>query len=277
MPAIARHGTPITGLASPDGTYLDVIQAAGPRDFIASYYRPDQVEWLDGHSRSWAGDCGTFSFWQAALKSGVQPETVFSREYLDGYYAWSRRWCLGGSGRCKWVVIPDPIGTGTQELDALLREWPVELRDFGVPVYHLDEPIERAVALLRQRAARPPGSDVPWICIGATGEFKDIGSQAFRDRLDELFNAIMAEFGCIPPVHFFRALQLLKGEFDYPVWSVDSADRARNHNRLRPYAERYLWAVRQTFDRWDNLALLRTQQWPPMRLIKQPDLYGEAA
>lgn len=269
MAAIAHHGTPITPWS--------VIEAAGERNFCVSYYRPDQVAWVDANSLTWFGDCGTFSFWQAAMKAGAQPETVFSREYLDGYYAWSRRWCLEGSGRCKWVVIPDPIGTGTQELDALLREWPADLIDFGVPVYHLDEPIARAVALLRARASRPPPAGVPWICIGATGEFKTIGSKSFRERLDELFTAIFAEFDTIPPIHFFRALQMLMPSFDWPVASVDSADRARNHNRLKGYNERYLWAVRQSFERWDRLAARFDRQWPPARLIKQPTLFGEAS
>lgn len=143
------------------------------------------------------------------------------------------------------------------------------------------------------RARRPPPAGVPWICIGATGEFKDIGSRDFRERLDELFAAIHEEFGCIPPIHFFRALQMLGPSFDWPVISVDSADRGRNHNRLRwivlgndaPGAlfgieergERlriespdYLWAVAQSFDRWDILAANFERPWPPARLIKQP-------
>ncbi len=261
MPAKACHVTPITP--------WEVIKALAARCYCVSFYRPDQVEWVDENAEEWFGDCGTYSFWQAALKAKVKEiVSPFTRDYLDAYYAWCRRWCLHGSGRCKWVVIPDPIGTGTQELDALIREWPEDLKAFGVPVYHLDEPIERAIRLLREHGR---------LCIGATGEFKDIPSPAFCDRMDELFTAIFVEFGYIPWIHMFRGLQLLKPEYDWPISSADSSDRARNHNRLKRYAERYLWAVIQSTNRWDALAARRTLAWPPRRLIKQPSMFEEVA
>lgn len=258
--AVAYHGTPITPWA--------VIEAMGARAYCVSFYRPDQAEWVDANAAEWFGDCGTFSFWQQALRSGVAPETVFSRDYLDAYYAWARRWCLEGSGRCKWVVIPDPIGTGTQELDALLREWPDELKDFGVPVYHLDEPVSRAV-MLAERYGR--------LCVGATAEYAVILSPAFCARMDELFDALWKAFGAIPPVHMFRGLQLLKPSCDWPISSADSTDRARNHNRLKKLGAHYLWAVQRTTDRWDRMAAHRTLAWPPARLLPQPNLFGEAA
>lgn len=260
MPATAFHGTPITP--------WPVIEEMGERAYCVSFYRPDQVEWVDANADEWFGDCGTYSFWEAAKKAGSQPDTVFTREYLTAYYAWCRRWCLEGSGRCRWVVIPDPIGTGTQELDALLNEWPSELSDFGDPVYHLDEPIERALMLLHRYGR---------LCIGATGDYAAIPSPEFCERMDELFNAIFAAFGLIPPIHMFRGLQLLKPEFDWPITSADSTDRARNHNRLKKFGDRYLWAVRQSTNRWDALAATRSQTWPPSRLIRQPSLFRGAA
>ena len=245
----AYHGTPITPNA--------VIQALGHRDYCVSYYRPDQAEWVNANARSWFADNGIFSAWQ----KGVE----FSDAYWQAYYDFCRRWCL--DGRCSWAVIPDPIGTGTQELDYFIREWPSDLRDHGVPVYHLDEPIHRAVALL-ERFGR--------LCVGATGEYRVILSPAFCERMDELFNAIHAAFGFIPPIHFFRGLQLLKPEWDWPITSADSTDIARNHNRLKRYGERHLWAVQQAAGRWDAMAANRSTAWPPERL-SQPQLFGEAA
>ena len=245
----AYHGTPITPNA--------VIQALGHRDYCVSYYRPDQAEWVNANARSWFADNGIFSAWQ----KGVE----FSDAYWQTYYDFCRRWCL--DGRCSWAVIPDPIGTGTQELDYFIREWPADLRDHGVPVYHLDEPIHRAVALL-ERFGR--------LCVGATGEYRVILSPAFCERMDELFNAIHAAFGTIPPIHFFRGLQLLKPEWDWPITSADSTDIARNHNRLKRYGERHLWAVQQAAGRWDAMAANRSTAWPPERL-SQPQLFGEAA
>lgn len=257
MNGVAYHGTPVTP--------RPVLEAMGARDYCVSFYRPDDVEWVDANARSWFADNGVFSFWMAALKSGG--EVVMTREYLDRYYDFVRRWVHEGSGACKFAVIPDPIGTGTQELDALLREWPADLADHGVPVFHLDEPLDRAVMLL-DRYGR--------ICVGAAGEYRVILSDAFRERMDDLFDTIHAGIGSIPPVHMFRGLQLLKPEWDWPISSADSTDRARNHNRLKPMGERYLWAVGQTTDRWDRMARNRTRQWPPARLAQQ-SLFGAAA
>lgn len=258
LPVAAFHGCPITPRS--------VLEAIGERDYCVSHFRDDDLDWIEAHSRSYIYDNGVYSFWIAALKSGG--EVVMTREYLDGYYDRCRQICLEGSGRCKWVVIPDPIGTGTQELDALLREWPSELADYGVPVWHMDEPVERAIMLL-DRYGR--------ICIGAAGEYRIILSDAFRARMDELFNAMVGFFGQVQPTHMFRGLQLLKPECDWPIFSADSTDRARNHNRLKPLGDRYLWAVQQSTDRWDRMAASRDLTWPPERLTPHPDLFGDAA
>lgn len=245
---VAYHGTPITP--------RPVLEAMGARDYCVSYFRPDDVEWIDANARSWFADNGVFSFWMAALKTGG--EVIMTREYLDGYYAFVRHWVHEGSGACKWAVIPDPIGTGTQELDALRREWPADLADYGVPVYHMDdpdygEPIARALMLLETHGR---------LCIGAVGKCQRILSPAFCRHADNLFDAIQAHFGQIPPIHFFRGLQLLKPDCPWPITTADSTDRARNHHRLKPLGDHYLWAVRQSADRWDQMAARREFVWP---------------
>lgn len=256
MRRAAYHGTPITPQSS-------LVTLGGhEHDFCVSFFRPDQVSWVDENSRSWFGDNGVFSFWMAALKAGG--EVILAADYLAAYYDWCRRWCLEGSGRCEWVVIPDPIGTGTQELDALLREWPSELAEFGVPVYHLDEPIDRAIRLL-DRYGR--------LCVGATGEYRQILSPDFCSRMDELFDAILSFFGHIPPIHFFRGLQLLKPECDWQITSADSTDVARNHHLLRRFGDLYLWMLANKVKRWDALAAGRSCVWPPDRL-RQIDMFA---
>ena len=237
----AYHGTPITPHA--------VRDALGRRDYCVSFFRPDQVEWVDENSRSYFIDNGIYSAWQRG--------TEFSDAYWDTYYNFCRRWCL--EGRASWAVIPDPIGTGTQELDYFLREWPAELKDYGVPVYHLDEPIDRAVKLI-DRYGR--------VAVGASGEYSSILSPPFRARMDQLFGLLFSVFGSVPPVHMFRGLQLLSPEHDWPITSADSTNIARNHNRLRKLSEHYLWAAKQSADRWDNYAAARQIGWPPPRLDK---------
>lgn len=284
MPKGAIHGTPITPRS--------ILELAGNRAYLVNHFTPHDAEWVDENSAWWVGDNGVFPLWQAERKRAKEKGerfdgVVYTQERFDAYVAWCRRWCLEGSGRCKWVAIPDPIGTSTQELDAFLSMWPSDLRDFGVPVYHLDEPIERAVMLLRNFGR---------LCVGATGEYEIIPSPAFRERMDELFAAVWGAFGLIPPIHMFRGLQILKPEFDWPITSADSTDRARNHNllkwrttpkRLKNYkpedttlfqnlpasrahavpTEEYHMKVVASFDRWDRMGEKRTLVWPPERLM----------
>lgn len=239
---IAYHGTPITP--------AKILNAIGARDYCVSFYRPDQVEWVDQNSRSWFGDNGIFSAWRKGIE--------FNDAYWQRYYEWCRKWCL--HGRCSWVVIPDPIGTGTQELDYFLREWPSDLRDYGVPVYHLDEPLERCVRLV-ERFGR--------VAVGATGDYEVIMSPAFMARMDDLFDLLVKSFGKVPPVHFFRGLQLLKPNADWPISSADSTAVARNHNvlkRRKGLQDCYEWAAVQSVNRWDNFAANRPDhRWPPDR------------
>ena len=281
LPKGAIHGTPIT-----PRWVLDEALGGGKHAFLVNHFTPLDDEWCDENSMFWVGDNGVFPLWQAALKAAKAKGerfdgVVYTQERFDSYVSWCRKWCLGGSGRCKWVAIPDPIGTSTQELDAFLSMWPADLKDYGVPVYHLDEPTERAIMLLRNFGR---------ICIGAVAEYAIIPSQTFCERMDELFDAIWDAFGYIPPCHMFRGLQLLKPEYHWPVTSADSTDRARNHHQLKwrkapirlksfkpssttlfddlpayrahPVSkEEYLMKVKASFDRWDNFGRRRSLEW----------------
>lgn len=251
----AYHGTPIT----PNST-IDLI-GGNSRSFCVSFYTPYQDKWCDENSLRWFADNGMFSLWQQALKRGDNFASM-TDDYIERYIDWCRRWCLEGSGRCEWAVIPDPIGTSTQELDAMLRIWPSELRGFGVPVYHLDEPIDRVLKLLDQYGR---------VCMGATAEYARIMSPEFAGRMDEVYGAIDGYFGQVMPTHFFRGLQLFKPECDWPIISADSADRARNHNRLKHLGDDYHWAFIQSVNRWDDMERSRNLSWPPERM-KQLEL-----
>lgn len=237
----AYHGTPITP--------HKVRDAIGFRDYCVSFFRPDQISWVNENSRSYFIDNGIFSAWMRGL--------TFDDAYWSRYYDFVRRWCVDGRG--SWAVIPDPIGTGTQELDYFIREWPSDLRDYGVPVYHLDEPIERAIDLI-DRFGR--------VAFGASGEYRVIPSEAFCRRMDMVFGLLHSTYGKVPPVHMFRGLQLLKPQFDWPITSADSTDIARNHNLKKRLGDHYLWSVVQSANRWDGFAAQRSLTWPPERLAQ---------
>jgi len=189
-------------------------------------------------------DNGAFSAW----KKGV----LLSADYWAAFYAWLPQWLASPT---TWFVIPDEIDSGSQAQDALIRECPVELLPRGWPVWHMDEPISRLLALI-ERFGR--------VCIGSTAEYRVVGSVAWRLRMDEAFNAILASLGRVPPVHMLRGLQCLLPTFDYPFSSVDSTNIARNHNRMKKHGDLATWAIVQQTNRWDALNCPTT--WPPPRL-----------
>ena len=184
-------------------------------------------------------DNGAFSAWKANMKCGGN--VVFDAQYWSAYYEFVTKWIRPESD---WFVIPDVIDAGTQEQDALIRECPSELMPYASPVWHMDEPISRLLGLC-ERFDR--------VCVGSTAEYAVVGSEDWRARMDDAFDELVGVFGNVPRIHMLRGMQCLLPTYDYPFFSVDSTDIGRNHNRLKRFGERYMWAVRQKIDRWDKM------------------------
>jgi len=228
---IHYHGTPITPAA--------VMLTLAGRCFCVSHVRPDQVETVHQIGQSVMLDNGAFSVW----KSGKATD-------WPGYYDWCDRWL---DHPTTWAVIPDVIDAGTQEQNALLREWPHGER--GAPVWHMDEPLDRLVRLTEEW---------PRVCIGSTAEYAVVLSPSWVSRMDQAWNAISARHRRTPNVHMLRGMQLSGRE--WPFASVDSTDVAQNHNRPQNTA-------RAMADRWD--AGQTPAKWTPR--VVQPDLLEGAA
>ena len=197
---IHYHGTPIT----PNR----VLHTLAGGHFCVSFMRPDQVEWCDRHGQSLMIDNGAFTAW----KSGK----ALDQAHWQGYYDFCDVWL---DRPTTWCVIPDVIDAGTQEQDALLREWPFGQR--GAPVWHMDEPVSRLIRLI---------DDWSRVCIGSTAEYAVVGSQAWDRRMDEAWNQIARANTRTPQIHMLRGMQTVK--WRWPFASVDSTDVARNHNRV---------------------------------------------
>lgn len=144
------------------------------------------------------------------------------------YYAWTDRWLAYPT---TWAVIPDVIDAPSQEQDGLLNEWPHGER--GAPVWHMDEPITRLLRLTETW---------PRVCIGSTGEYWEILSDTWRERMDEAWNLLAANHRRTPYVHMLRGMQLALRE--WPFASLDSTDVAQNHHRAHNTAARMC-------DRWE--------------------------
>jgi hypothetical protein len=162
-------------------------------------------------------DNGAFSQWKAGKPTN-----------WPGYYAWAEEWLAYPT---TWAVIPDVIDGGADAQDALLLQWPFGVR--GVPVWHMDEPIERMIKLC----------DVwPKVAIGSTAQYADVLSDSWQRRMDSTWDAIVKRHHNLPWVHMLRGMACCGHR--WPFASVDSADIARNHNRDQN-------TPRKMADRWD--------------------------
>lgn len=208
---IHYHGTPITPVAA-------LYELSG-RHFCVSHARPDDVRRVHEIAQSVMLDNGAFSAW----KRGHVVD-------WHGYYHWADQWL---DYPTTWAVIPDVIDAGTQEQDALLREWPHG--DRGAPVWHMDEPTYRLLALCEKW---------PLVCIGSTAEFRKVLSPEWTARMDAAWNEISRTFGRTPRLHMLRGMQLSGRQ--WPFASVDSTDIAQNHHL--PHR-----SPRSMADRWDAM------------------------
>lgn len=208
---IHYHGTPITPVAS-------LLELAG-RHFCVSHQAPQDVQRVHLIGQSVMLDNGAFSKW----KSGKAVD-------WPAYYDWCDRWL---DYRTTWAVIPDEIDAGSQQQDALIREWPHG--DRGVPVWHMDEPMDRLLRL---------ADEWPRVCVGSTAEYADVLSDLWCARMDATFNELSKRHRRLPWLHMLRGMQL--SGMRWPFASVDSTDIARNHNRPSN-------TPRQMADRWDAM------------------------
>lgn len=216
MMTLHYHGTPITP--------IDVLYSLAGRHFCVSHARPEQVARAHEIGQSVMLDNGAFSKW----RRGYETDWV-------SYYAWTDRWLHTPS---TWAVIPDEIDAGSQQQDALIREWPHGKRQ-AAPVWHMDEPLPRLLRLCEEGWER--------VCIGSTDEYAVVLSAAWERRMDQAFNDLAKAFGRLPRLHMLRGMAC-SGQ-RWPFYSVDSTDVAQNHNRPQNTA-------RAMADRWDAMQCL---------------------
>ncbi|GBR03950.1 hypothetical protein [Acetobacter oeni] len=151
-------------------------------------------------------DNGAFSVWRSGKKIN-----------WPKFYDWCDEWL-----HCPttWAVPPDVIDAGTQEQDALLREWP-HGKNQSAPVWHMDEPVGRLLQLVDSGWSR--------VCIGSTAEYSRVMSKDWQERMDECWNALLKMFGRAPKIHMLRGMQC--SGHRWPFYSLDSTDIGQNHRR----------------------------------------------
>lgn len=209
------HGGPIT----PETC---AYRAWRGRHAFVSFAHPAQIELAASVCQSFALDNGAFSLWKARKPTD-----------WPGYYAWSARWLRHPA--CDWAVIPDVIEGSEADNDALLREWPHGFA--GVPVWHLNESIDRLVRI---------AEDWPRVALGSAAEYDVSRPMACLRRLAEALPAISDEDGA--PLVKLHGLRMLNGEIveRVPLASADSTNVARNIKFDQAWTGAYAPATKET-------------------------------
>jgi hypothetical protein len=196
---IHYHGLPITPETA-------AVRAVTSGHAFVSYAHSDQLQAAARVCQSFAIDNGAFSAW----KSGT-PVTDWS-----GYYEWAAQCKRIPS--CDFAVIPDVIDGNEGDNDWLMMEWPLP-RWFGAPVWHMHESLERL-----ERMA----SMFPRVCIGSSGDFAVIGTQAWWRRIGQAMRVVCNDDG--EPLVRLHGLRMLNPEIfsKLPFASADSTNIGRN-------------------------------------------------
>ncbi len=210
---IHYHGTPITPVR--------ILHELAGRHFCVSFADSRDIAVCHDIGQSVMIDNGAYTYWQ---RNRIQ-NTVRT---WSAYYTWVRPWL---DYQTTWCVIPDLIDGSEQENDAMIQEWCSKVGMLGfraAPVWHIHESIDRLWHLV---------AGWPRVCFGSSGDYAQVGSPRWNNRMNAVFNEICRGSGTPPAwIHMLRGMSL-SGSI-YPFASVDSTDIARNHEQVQGRAPR---------------------------------------
>lgn len=190
---IHYHGTPLTP--------RDMLYRMAGKHFCVSYANPRDADVAMNIGQSVLWDNGAFSFY-------TQKKPVD----WTGYYEWLEP----RLGHPHWAIVPDVIDGTPAENTRLMREWP-NRKDCAGAVWHLAEPFGQLQRIVDEGFGK--------VCFGSSGQYWQIGTDAWCRRVDEAFNCL-AQNGPLPWVHMLRGLALAGDR--WPFASADSVNVARN-------------------------------------------------
>lgn len=196
---IHYHGLPITPATA-------AVRAIDGGHAFVSFAHADQLSIAADVCQSFAVDNGAFSAW----KKG-EPVRDWSQ-----FYEWAAS--CKRIPACDFAVVPDVIDGSEADNDALLSEWPLP-KWFGAPVWHMHESLDRLERL---------ASAWPRVCIGSSGEFASIGTQAWWGQIARAMRVVCNDAG--EPLVKLHGLRMLNPEVftRLPFSSADSTNIGRN-------------------------------------------------
>lgn len=206
---IPYHVTPMGGTRANTAEFLRSSKHA-----LVSYARPEDLGCVLSYCRSMLADSGAYTAWRQKTTLDV-----------DGYMEWVRSFMHHPT--YAGAFISDVIGgSGTLKQrekanDDLLTLWRRSGLVGGIPVWHLDESIERLEDLCRN-------PDYPVVAFGSAGKkWSTPGTADWWDRMNGVMPRICVDGKPICKLHLLRGLN--PDIFRHlPLSSADSSSVARN-------------------------------------------------
>jgi hypothetical protein len=200
---IHYHGTPLSG---GETTHLSL---QGKHGFV-SFAHKDPLPMVAELCQSFALDNGAYSAWTAGKPFDI-----------DGFSGFVDDWFRHPG--FDFYVIPDVID-GDHHANARMRAaWrnvcPKGAFNLGYPVWHMHEPLEVLSDLIREYTG---------ICIGSSGKFSEVGSNAWWGRMSEAMAVACDDQG--RPRKKLHGLRMLDPTIfsHLPLKSADSTNVGRN-------------------------------------------------
>jgi hypothetical protein len=197
------HGTPLSPRSS--------LLAMAGKCLCVPFSDARDAEWALAHAQAVMWDNGAFSLFR---NGGTALD-------IPAYYTWLEPLL----GHPHFAIPPDRIDGDAAEQAEMLNTWPFS-KAYGAPVWHIGLPIGWLLDLV---------DEWPKVCFGSSGQYWQIGSDAWCRRMDEAFN-VLARNGPMPWVHGLR-MAALNGD-RWPMASTDSANVARNFKDYNVCPER---------------------------------------
>ena len=198
---IKYYGTPLT----PNKIFDEVFESG--RNCLIPFPNPQNLKRAIGMCEKIIIDNGAFTFWRKGGKIEWNYYYLFISQNLADI---------------EFYFIPDVIDGTEEENDNLIEDYFSRGGTKGVPIWHINESLERLSRLI---------DNFDYIALGSAGNFTQLGTHKWHKRMNEAMKIICDEDG-YPKVkiHMLRCLDP-KIFTRYPFHSGDSTSLAQNHSR----------------------------------------------
>ena len=193
------HGAPC------GGTREDARAFFSGRCGLASFAHRGQLDIVQTYCKSYVLDNGAFSIWRKGGKLNV-PE----------FYDWVRE--NRHHHNFDFYFIPDVIDGGESVNWGLIDNVPNDLKELGVPIWHLDESLVKLNSLSKNWQT---------VAFGSSGNFATPGSPKWWMRMNEAMDEV-CDYGV--PRCKLHGLRMMNPEIftRLPFHSVDSTNATQN-------------------------------------------------